>query len=508
MPAVMLQYVNAMRSGRFAATAGLPVAACPFPATGTDEERALAQYWVRGYLTRTPATTDTDDTVHTGAMVALVPTPADAARLALDGAETVADLHVTLRYLGTAADIEDTTRQAVIAAVRSIAARTAPIAGSAWATATFNPGTDDTALVYLIGGDGLTDVHAAIAAAVAKAMPDAPTAHTPWVAHLTAMYTSDTDLTTEMEPNLGPVTLDRLRVASGPDITDFPLTGKAVTAAAPSRPAGLRRDLTRWETAAAVDFPAVQKAWSTAKQALLDGWPAIAAPVVEALAAAATAAAAGGSLTGLTVLSVPAAVIAAVAAALGRAMKALAGLAASAVVQEARTQGVRITAPDDPGRDRIDDLADATAGLLVNGYASAAVRAVWQYATEDPDVDDLGVRVRARLDDITTAAGGMVADQLGAALSAAQHEGRVAAFDATPDDVPMRLMASEVLDANTCEPCLDIDQKIFDSVQEAKNTYRSGGYNGCLGGLRCRGILVARWGDEEPETLEDLKKVG
>lgn len=63
-----------------------------------------------------------------GAMVALFPTPEVAAQLAQPGGEPADDLHVTLAYLGPAANVEgeDSLRQAVA----EWAAKTAPIGGS------------------------------------------------------------------------------------------------------------------------------------------------------------------------------------------------------------------------------------------------------------------------------------------------------------------------------------------------------------------------------------------
>ncbi len=59
--------------------------------------------------------------VHTGAMVALIPTPEDAARLAVGGGEPAEQLHVTLAYLGEAADLGVAGQQDVIDAVSAAA---------------------------------------------------------------------------------------------------------------------------------------------------------------------------------------------------------------------------------------------------------------------------------------------------------------------------------------------------------------------------------------------------
>jgi hypothetical protein len=63
-------------------------------------------------------------------------------------------------------------------------------------------------------------------------------------------------------------------------------------------------------------------------------------------------------------------------------------------------------------------------------------------------------------------------------------------------DAPARYYASEVRDQNTCAPCLDLDGHEFASLEEAEAAYPTGGYTGCLGGLRCRGIIFARYGED------------
>jgi hypothetical protein len=52
-----------------------------------------------------------------GAMIALMPTPEDAERLAIEGGEPADQLRLTLYYLGNGADFGEEARQAVIDAV-------------------------------------------------------------------------------------------------------------------------------------------------------------------------------------------------------------------------------------------------------------------------------------------------------------------------------------------------------------------------------------------------------
>lgn len=172
---------------------------------------------------------------HTGAMVALRMSDPDAARLAVDGGEPAADLHVTVAYLGDAVDIDDTTRAAITSAVRTAVDGAGPVDADGFAVSAFNPGPGqpDTAVVLGVGGDGLADLHTRIITALG-ADPDSPAGsvagytlpeqHTPWVPHITLAYTDDLGLVETLTDRCGPVTFDRVRVAYGGQVTDITLT--------------------------------------------------------------------------------------------------------------------------------------------------------------------------------------------------------------------------------------------------------------------------------------------
>nr|WTA71327.1 2'-5' RNA ligase family protein [Micromonospora sp. NBC_00855] len=179
---------------------------------------------------------DQDDgtTVHTGAMVALVPAAEDAARLAVEGGEPVEELHLTLAYLGEAADWTPEQADAVHTAVADLLA--GPVLGEVWAHASFNPdSTDkDPCAVYLAGADGLAELHAAVVAAAGETGGPVPDQHSPWIPHITAGYGLDVSVLSET----GPIRFDRLRVAFGGKARDIPLESvtAALTAAAVTYP--------------------------------------------------------------------------------------------------------------------------------------------------------------------------------------------------------------------------------------------------------------------------------
>lgn len=208
--------------------------------------------------------------VHIGAMIALVPTEEDAARLAVEGGEDADELHVTLAYLGEAALIPEEVQDDVVECVARCVADRVSIVGNGFAVAIFNPETGMTAstgweldevddlvagaggpdpcVVLLLSGQQLPGfqeyVVRAVAASFAQAGMKMQPQHEPWVAHLTLVYTGDADLS-YFTDRVGPVTFDRVRVAFGGDVYDIPLGETAAVTAAfdPRQP---RDDDGRW----------------------------------------------------------------------------------------------------------------------------------------------------------------------------------------------------------------------------------------------------------------------
>lgn len=266
--------------------------------------------------------------------------------------------------------------------------------------------------------------------------------------------------------------------------------GRTGVAAAAAGPAG-GRPATDVEQQAGVDFTAHQQTHQQAVDALAAAWPVIATAMVLALAEQAALAVTAGTLSALGSLAVPPEVVAQVGDDLATAMTALAGHAAGQVVAEAAHQGVTISVPPNPGADQATDVARMTAGMLANGYQSAAARAALQTAQPDATTAQVEDTVSTVLDDMSTSTSGWVVDNLHAALSAAQAAGRTAVFAAHPPD---RLIASERLDQNTCSRCADVDGREYTTTADALADYgASGTYTGCLGGLRCRGMVIGLW---------------
>lgn len=169
-----------------------------------------------------------------GGMIALIPTDADIARLALDGEEPPEDLHLTLWYLGE--DVITTTqRLRIMHGVMHAVQNMPPIQGNAFGVAHWNPESDSPAWVLNVGDGDNSDVwnlaHARGSIMSAIHGFDMPQQHTPWQPHICIAYSSE-DLLDALTSRTGPVTFDRVRIAFGHDITDIQLDEAAVVTAA------------------------------------------------------------------------------------------------------------------------------------------------------------------------------------------------------------------------------------------------------------------------------------
>ena len=178
--------------------------------------------------------------VSSGAMVALLPSREDAEHLAVSGGEPVHELHVTLAYLGNAADIPQPARDAIIRAVREAVAGEPPIEAHGFAVSAFNPHSLDKEPCVVLGlsGEDLDDVRDRVLRAVTGTLEDnvsvddtgnvdghlLPPQHRPYQPHITLEYAPNAhQLVGGFADKVGPVLLDRVRIAFGGETTDIPL---------------------------------------------------------------------------------------------------------------------------------------------------------------------------------------------------------------------------------------------------------------------------------------------
>lgn len=162
---------------------------------------------------------------HTGAMVALVPSREDLARLALENGEPLEDLHLTLAYLGEADAIDEDTRSRIIDA--GGAHFTEAVNTEAFSVNVFNPHDPEmeTAVVLGVKGEQMADAHSSLMSAVRGVFDGMPDNHKPWIPHVTLKYTDDVlaERQEEFYKRLGPIKFDTLRFAFAGENIDIPL---------------------------------------------------------------------------------------------------------------------------------------------------------------------------------------------------------------------------------------------------------------------------------------------
>jgi 2'-5' RNA ligase len=167
-------------------------------------------------------------------MVALVPSVADAERLAVPGGEPADQMHCTLVFLGKAADIDAGAQAAIVDRIRSLVDDAIgpdydlPVTAEGFSVAAFNPAGPEPCIVLGVTGAELEHIQGLVAEAVREAAADqdsyqVPGQHSPWIPHLTLAYTSDLSQVADLADRVGPVKFDRLRVAFGGVAIDIPL---------------------------------------------------------------------------------------------------------------------------------------------------------------------------------------------------------------------------------------------------------------------------------------------
>lgn len=210
----------------------------PTPRTGEEMPNNTGRVDRGGVSTDRPASKKSLTAaaeIHTGAMIALIPTSDRLETLAVDGGEDVGQLHMTEFYLGDADQYSDEEREFIVDVVSDFAEAWGPVAGTAFSVNMFNPpgivsadGKDrDSCVVLGIGGDDVAEFHDALGEYLSDEGIDYPAQHVPRIPHVTLVYTEDADLSSFTEKT-GPIVFDTIRVAFGGDHFDIPLNGEAV----------------------------------------------------------------------------------------------------------------------------------------------------------------------------------------------------------------------------------------------------------------------------------------
>jgi hypothetical protein len=167
---------------------------------------------------------------------------------------------------------------------------------------------------------------------------------------------------------------------------------------------------------------------------------------------------------------------------------------AKQAVGEAKRQGKTIPMPDMTSANAsLAKRAASTDQVLARSLSeSGARKALSLTPAQSPEM--VAASVGKYLNNLSTS---YLQDQLGGSLQQAMNTGRKEVFDAGD---PNSLYASELLDSNTCESCVEIDGTEYPDLDAAEADYPTGGYMDCYGGPRCRGTLVGVYGEvETPE---------
>jgi hypothetical protein len=254
------------------------------------------------------------------------------------------------------------------------------------------------------------------------------------------------------------------------------------------------RELTDVERQSGVDFDRAEKQWSTAVDKLVDNWADIDQAQRDELAAQ-VADAVDGDPDTLGDMSVD---NAAAALLLVSSMRSLANKAATEQVGEAAKQGV-VVADQDITDDDVRPVAEGVTAAMASSTVATAGRTAAQ-AIGTGDGKHIAGVVDTYLSSLTDR---FLRDQLGGALSAAQHIGRMAVLSGY--DGPVDLYASERNDTNACAPCKAIDGTRFESESQADAAYGAGKYVGCAGGARCRGQLIAVFGSDRASARTTIR---
>jgi 2'-5' RNA ligase len=194
-----------------------------------SEWAKLVKLLAAGVTTDVAAAADDGvDEPHTGAMVALIPTAEDAARLAVDGGLPVNELHCTLMYLGEADQVPTKVRARLVDEINRAVTGFPAVDASGFSIAAFNPVSTEPCIVLGISGQMADDIHDLVEYVVtdtaANTMLDLPDQHAPWQPHITLSYTAELGRIVGYADLTGPIRFDRIRVVFGGDATDIPLT--------------------------------------------------------------------------------------------------------------------------------------------------------------------------------------------------------------------------------------------------------------------------------------------
>lgn len=176
-----------------------------------------------------------------GVILALMPTPEEAAAIAREGGDPPERLHVTLAFLGSVADLSDADRQSISAAAEAAARTSSSLAGVVSGIGHFDTAERDDGLIPCVGlidAPGIGGLRSRAMGALAEQGISSPSEHD-FMPHLTLGYHEwdehDYAVGTQDTVAGQAVSFSELIVRFGEEEQRYPLSGDSITAAA-SRP--------------------------------------------------------------------------------------------------------------------------------------------------------------------------------------------------------------------------------------------------------------------------------
>lgn len=438
----------------------------------------------------------------TGAMIALMPAESDAKRLRISGGEKTDNLHLTLFFLGEGDEWEEHYRESLINSVidRVSESKPSPVKSRVFGVNHWNGDGDNPCWVLSVGDpremeddySSLESIREIVAAALEDLHKDAdiPKQFSPWIPHICMAYTDDLSLAKELQKRLGEVEFDRIRIIFGGEYTDIALGSDSLTAAAPP----LRRNATDLEIKSKADFARMQSEWESLVDETLEDIQGIRQQQTDQIVDQVNSAAQLDDLDALNQITVSDEDL--YLTLLGH-MVLAANEAGQQQQREAEEQGVEVpewsldnlTAA--VGIDLLRSIARVTSRVISTSFVQSAVRkALSLIGRPSVSPEQVSEEVREHLEGLSEAS---VKESIGGAITSAQNEGRRTVLSVAPPAT--EYVASEILDRNVCGPCRQVDGTSFETLADASEQYPSGGFKDCLGGVRCRGTVVAIWED-------------
>lgn len=243
------------------------------------------------------------------------------------------------------------------------------------------------------------------------------------------------------------------------------------------------RELTDREIRASIDPEGMDQRWRDAAARIVAAWPAVRREQIAALVKQIEVAGADyAALAALAAPTVGADIIASE-------MSAIAAAASKDAIREAAAQGAKITAVDLAAVETsIAVRAEATATLLAGDLARSAAGNAMRLMSGSSDPKTVAAEVAKTLTGLSDSG---LAQRVVGALTSAQNEARAETIQQGPE--PVLIVATEIMDGNTCDPCSNVDGTEYASMDEAEADYPDAGYSNCDGGDQCRGFVFAEY---------------